>query len=72
MQGVVKSFDPQSGLGSILSEPDLTEIDLAEDALAGTFFRFLRQGQRLNFDLDDHGHAVNLRFGSEPDMQTPQ
>ncbi len=71
MQGVVKAFDPETGFGSVLAEPQLAEIELAENALEGTIFRFLRQGQRLNFDLDEHGHAVKLHFGSEPDMATP-
>lgn len=71
MQGVVKAFDPQSGLGSLVREVDLVEIDLAENALEESIFRFLRQGQRVNFDIDDNGHAINLRFGSEVDMRTP-
>ncbi|MEZ5226043.1 MAG: hypothetical protein R2710_05045 [Acidimicrobiales bacterium] len=33
MQGVVKSYDPMTKDGVVLSERDLTEIDLAEDAL---------------------------------------
>ena len=71
MQGVVKAFDPQSGVGSLLREPDLLEIDLASGAVEASSFRFLRQGQRVNFDLDEVGDAVNLRLGSEGDMRTP-
>jgi CspA family cold shock protein len=71
MQGTVKAFDPSTALGSVVREVDLVEIDLAEDALEGSIFRFLRQGQRINFDVDVDGHAVNLRFGSEEDMRTP-
>lgn len=70
MQGVIKAFDPLSGFGSLLCDPDLLEVDLAKDALAGSPFRFLRQGQRVNFDLVD-GKATRLRFGSEGDMKTP-
>ncbi len=72
MQGVVKAFDPISGFGSLLCEPGLDEIELASDALEGTIFRFLRQGQRVNFDLDEDGNATHLRFGSEKDMLTPE
>lgn len=71
MQGVIKAYDPTTHLGSLLREPDLAEIDLAENALEASIFRFLRQGQRVNFDIDDEGRATNLRFGSEGDMQTP-
>ena len=31
----------------------------------------LRQGQRVVFELDDHGLATTLRLGSEVDMGTP-
>jgi CspA family cold shock protein len=31
----------------------------------------LRQGQRVNFDLDGQGRASMLRIGSEVDMGTP-
>ena len=34
-------------------------------------FRMLRQGQRVQFDLDEHGRATRLRLGSEVDMGTP-
>ena len=31
----------------------------------------LRQGQRVNFELDDAGRATSLMLGSEADMETP-
>ncbi len=71
MQGVVKSYDPVSGAGSLVRDTDLSEYDLAADALAGSFFRMLRQGQRVVFDLDTDGRATKLRLGSEVDMETP-
>lgn len=72
MQGVIKSYDPGSGDGVILTDTDFVEYDLAADALAGTVFRMLRQGQRVIFDLDDQGRACHLRLGSEVDMGTPR
>lgn len=72
MQGVVKSYDPMTKDGVVLSEKDLIEIDLAEDALQGSVFRMLRPGQRVNFDLNEHDQAVHLRLGSEVDMGTPE
>ena len=77
MQGVIKSYDPASGDGIVMSDkpqlPELVfpEFDLAPDALAGSIFRMLRQGQRVIFDLDEGGRATHLRLGSEVDMGTP-
>jgi cold shock CspA family protein len=71
VQGVVKSFDPVSGDGTVLRDTDLAQFDLAHDALEGSIFRMLRQGQRVVFDLDDEGCATRLRLGSEIDMTTP-
>jgi CspA family cold shock protein len=72
LQGVIKSYDPGSGDGVIIADTDLREYDLAPDALHGSVFRMLRQGQRVVFDLDDRTHATNLRLGSEVDMGTPR
>jgi CspA family cold shock protein len=71
MQGVVKSYDPRSGEGAIVRDTDRSEYELAPDALAGSVFRMLRQGQRVIFDLDDNNQATRLRLGSEVDMGTP-
>lgn len=71
MQGVIKSYDPGTGDGVLINEADLADVDLAENALEGSLFRMLRQGQRVNFDLDEHGRATRLRLGSEIDMATP-
>jgi cold shock CspA family protein len=71
VQGVIKLYDPASGDGIVVCDTDLAEIDLAANALAGTMFRMLRQGQRVVFDLDTDGRATALRLGSEVDMETP-
>jgi CspA family cold shock protein len=71
MQGVVKAYDPSSGDGLVLRDTDLSEYELAADALVGSVFRMLRQGQRVVFDLDDDGRATRIRLGSEVDMGTP-
>ncbi|MGH9212979.1 MAG: hypothetical protein ACRD2C_20260 [Acidimicrobiales bacterium] len=54
-----------------MSDTDLTEVDLAADALVGSVFRLLRPGQRVIFDLDGEGQATRLQLGSEVDMGTP-
>lgn len=71
MQGVIKAYDPDSKLGVLMCDTDLADYDLADDALEGSLFRMLRQGQRVIFDLDDRGRATHLRLGSEVDMGTP-
>ena len=68
MQGVVRTYDPQTGEGVVVRDTDREEFVLAADALAGSLFRMLRQGQRVNFELDDAGRATTVRIGSEPDM----
>lgn len=72
MQGVVRTYDPQTGEGVVVSDADRSEYVLARDALAGSLFRLLRQGQRVNFDLDADGRATRIRIGSEPDMGLPR
>jgi hypothetical protein len=71
VQGVVKAYDPGTKLGTVVSDTDLGEYDLALDALGGSVFRMVRQGQRVVFDLDADGRATALRLGSEVDMGTP-
>ena len=72
MQGVIKSYDPYTGDGVVVADTDpYPEYALADDALVGSVFRMVRQGQRVLFDLDGDGQATRLRLGSEVDMGTP-
>ena len=71
MQGVVRIYDPQTHEGVVVRDTDRAEFVLAADALDGSIFRMLRQGQRVNFTLDDAGRAGTLRLGSEADMGLP-
>jgi CspA family cold shock protein len=71
MQGVVKTYDPHSREGLVISDADRQEYTLAPDALAGSIFRWLRQGQRVVFDLDGDGRATKLRTGGEVDLGLP-
>ncbi|HET7488950.1 MAG TPA: hypothetical protein VFJ85_13555 [Acidimicrobiales bacterium] len=68
---MVKSYDPHTGDGVVIRDTDRKEFDLSPDALAGSIFRMLRQGQRVVFDLDAAGRASRLRLGSEVDMGAP-
>lgn len=71
MQGVIKSYDPDTGDGVVVRDTDLAEFNLADGAIAGSVFRTLRQGQRVVFDLDANQRAAAVRIGSEVDMGTP-
>ncbi len=71
MQGVIKSYDPGSGDGVVTCDTNLNDYDLAANALQGSIFRMLRQGQRVVFSLDSDGRATALSLGSEVDMGTP-
>jgi len=72
MQGVIKAYDPGTGEGVVVRDTDRAEFDLASDALEGSIFRMLRQGQRVIFALDPAGQATRLRLGSEIDMASPE
>ena len=71
MQGVVRSFDPIRAEGIVVSDQDRKEFILASDALEESVFRNLRQGQRINFELDSDGNVTQIRIGSEADMGMP-
>jgi cold shock CspA family protein len=64
-------FDPISGEGLVVNEADRADLAFAADALEGSLFETLRQGQRINFDLDADGRATRVRLGSEIDMGLP-
>lgn len=67
MQGVVKVFDPATGIG-VIRRDDGDEIQLRPGSLQGSPFRMLRQGQRVVFDASEVDGALvagNLRFGAD-------
>ena len=71
MQGTIKMFDPATHEGIVVRDTDRAELILAADALQGSIFRMLRQGQRVVFDVDAQSRATRLRAGSEPDLGLP-
>ena len=71
MQGVIRSYDPQTREGVVMRDTDREEFTLALDALEGSIFRMLRQGQRVVFELDGAGLATKVRIGAEVDMGLP-
>ena len=68
---MIKAYDPSSGDGVVIRDTDMSEYNIAADAVDGSIFRMLRQGQRVLFSLNTSGHATKFRLGSERDMETP-
>ena len=65
-QGVVKSYDPNSGTGIVLLDTDKTEIYIQKGSLKDSIFRTLRQGQRINFEIEnieDNQVIKNVKIG---------
>ena len=71
MQGTVKMYDPATREGIVVVDVDRSEFVLARTALEGSLFRLLRQGQRIIFELDASGQAINVRTGAEIDLGIP-
>jgi cold shock CspA family protein len=71
VQGVIRTYDPQTREGVVMRDTDREEFTLSLDALDGSIFRMLRQGQRVVFELDGAGLATKLRIGAEVDMGLP-
>jgi cold shock CspA family protein len=68
MQGVVKVYDPTTGVGVVVRDDDRSEVLLRPGSLAGSLFRTLRQGQRIVFDVEEaegRSYATRIRFGSD-------
>jgi CspA family cold shock protein len=72
VQGVIKAYDPQTREGVVIRDTDRAEYALAADALVGSIFVLLRQGQRVVFDLDGSERATRVRTGAEVDMGLPE
>ena len=65
-QGVVKSYDPNSGNGIVVLDSDKSEVYLKAGSLKDSIFRTLRQGQRINFDIveeEDIKIISNVKIG---------
>ena len=67
-QGVVKTYDPVTGVGIVVRDADRTEVFLRPGSLTGSVFRTLRQGQRIIFDaVDEDGrvYVSAIRLGQD-------
>ncbi|MGH8944905.1 MAG: cold-shock protein [Acidimicrobiia bacterium] len=67
-QGVVKTYDPVTGVGIVVRDTDRSEVFLRPGSLKGSVFRTLRQGQRIVFETEtenDREFVTILRLGQE-------
>lgn len=67
-QGVVKTYDPTTGVGIVVRDDDRSNVYLRPGSLTGSVFRMLRQGQRIVFDVDldgDRSFVTNVRLGQD-------
>ncbi len=67
-QGVVKTYDPVTGVGIVVRDTDRSEVYLRPGSLKGSVFRTLRQGQRINFDFvdeNDRSFVTSVRLGQD-------
>ena len=65
-QGVVKSYDPNSGNGIVVLDTAKSEVYIQPGSLKGSIFRTRRQGQRINFqitDIDGMKTISNVKIG---------
>jgi len=65
-QGVVKSYDPNTGNGKIVLDTNKEEVFIQKGSLKGSIFITLRQGQRVNFDIVEESNipvVKNIRIG---------
>ena len=65
-QGVVKSYDPNSGSGIVILDTDKTEVYIQPGSLKDSIFRTLRQGQRINFEIqiiENNKIVKNVKIG---------
>jgi len=68
VQGVVQAYDPATGRGVVLAEPDRSPIDLRPGSLQGSIFARLRPGQRIVFEVIEEGgtrFAARVGVGSD-------
>lgn len=68
VQGVVKTYDPTTGVGVVVVDDDRSEAYLRPGSLAGSVFRMVRQGQRIVFDPveeDGRRYVSHVRLGQD-------
>jgi cold shock CspA family protein len=67
-QGVVKVYDPVTGVGIVVRDTDRSEAFIRPGSLTGSVFHTLRQGQRILFEsIEEDGRSFvsGIRLGQD-------
>jgi len=59
-QGIIKSYDPNTGLGIVLDEETREDLVLDSESLKESIFITLRQGQRINYTKIESGGEIKI------------
>jgi len=67
-QGIIKSYDPNTGIGIVLDEETREDLVLDAQSLNESIFITLRQGQRINYtkiESDDQVKITKIKIGQD-------
>ena len=67
-QGIIKSYDPNTGVGIVLDEETRQDLVLNSDSLDDSIFITLRQGQRVNYTkIESEGEVriTKIKIGQD-------
>lgn len=67
-QGVIKSYDPNTGIGVVIDEETKEDLIIDSTALRNSIFLTLRQGQRINYTKkieDGKTTITEIRIGQD-------
>ena len=67
-QGIVKSYDPNTGIGIVIDEETKEDLVIDKSTLDKSIFITLRQGQRINYtkkESEDKIFIVDIKIGQD-------
>ena len=67
-QGIVKSYDPNTGIGIVIDEETKEDLVIDKSTLDKSIFITLRQGQRINYtkkETEDKIFIVDIKIGQD-------
>tara|TARA_Y100001970_G_scaffold57219_1_gene72481 strand:+ start:2529 stop:2744 length:216 start_codon:yes stop_codon:yes gene_type:complete len=67
-QGIVKSYDPNTGIGIVIDEETKEDLVIDKKILNKSIFITLRQGQRINYtkkQVDDKISIIDIKIGQD-------
>lgn len=67
-QGIIKSYDPNTGIGIVLDEESREDLVLDSNSLKDSIFITLRQGQRINYtkiESGDETKIIKIKIGQD-------